>query len=789
MKLIKFEFLKFMTNKLFIISFLVLFVLNFLLLNYQNYSDFKTGISYSAYKKLNIDLKHMTHQEKGEYINRLYERVKAINTIYDIQNLSKNEEMREYADALRKENLHLYNKYYQEATSNPVFKFTNDSSNELKFLTYVKEDYDKVNEYESLVNEIIEKADYLQNVSIFNNKESTSLSNIIATSNAYKKMIGIEPDYQLSIGMNKLTRVGVTDFFVVLLIFILSTILIIEEKEKNLFVIIRSTKNGHMKTILSKIISLFIGVLFISFLFYGMNFLYYFISFGYGDLFTPIQSMSSFMFSTLKMNGLEYLLLFFTSKTFVFFFFAMIMFFLAMNSNNGTQQILMLTILSLISFGLYRGVSIHSNINVLKYANFIGVLDINAMYSIFENLQFFHLMVFKASFLIIFKYSLIIILILATIFKYLGNMNVQIKEGRVFQFIKSIKIFHKIRLNSVLGFEFYKLLITNKAIIIILLFTFFMGYDLKQQNFNLSFNENFYKNYMEILSGDLTKEKETMIKESDREYKNAQKQLDNINILVRDGKISKTEGELSSIPYQDIMRSYPIFQKVYANYEYVKNNSQASFVYDTGYNKLFRLNNQIHEGDIYLIVVTLIILLNLFIMEYRTGFISILNTTKNGREKTAKSKILVSIIVCTIVYIISIVPEILQVAKTYGLDGLNLKVASLQTLVHFSWDITISEYMIVFYFVRYISYIMIILIIHFLSLKFRNMLFVFITSLSIFLFPFLFHIFKIDILNKMRVYPFMNLSLMINDGSEIIFIWAIVILILFLYNNVVKRLD
>ena len=49
----------------------------------------------------------------------------------------------------------------------------------------------------------------------------------------------------------------------------------------------------------------------------------------------------------IKKLGLEYLLLFFTSKTFAFFFFAMIMFFLAMNSNNGTQQIVMLTILSI----------------------------------------------------------------------------------------------------------------------------------------------------------------------------------------------------------------------------------------------------------------------------------------------------------------------------------------------------------------------------------------------------------------------------------------------------------
>ena len=55
--------------------------------------------------------------------------------------------------------------------------------------------------------------------------------------------------------------------------------------------------------------------------------------------------------------------------------------------------------------------------------------------------------------------------------------------------------------------EAYKLLIVNKGIVLILVFALLIFPKLAQQNVYLSTDELYYKNYMQILSGELTPEK------------------------------------------------------------------------------------------------------------------------------------------------------------------------------------------------------------------------------------------------------------------------------------------
>lgn len=228
MKLNKFEFLKIITNKLFIVLFLILWVLNLLFLNYQNYSESKNGIPYEAYKILETDLKGKAHEEKGKYINELYERVKAINVIYNIQGNAKseNQAIREYANSLREENEELYNKYYEES-KNPTWKYTGDASAEWVFLESIKNDYDKVSNYQGSLNDILASAETQQSVSIFKTKDEVSIKSITKTAETYKDMQSVIINYEIGKGIEKISNTNLTDFFVLILIFIISTILII----------------------------------------------------------------------------------------------------------------------------------------------------------------------------------------------------------------------------------------------------------------------------------------------------------------------------------------------------------------------------------------------------------------------------------------------------------------------------------------------------------------------------------------------------------------------------------
>lgn len=787
MKLNKFEILKIITNKLFIVAFLILWVLNLLLLNYQNYSESKNKIPYEAYKILETDLLGKTHEEKGKYINELYERVKAINIIYNIQSNAKseNQAIREYADSLREENKELYNKYYEES-KNPIWKYTGNSDLEWSFLESIKNDYDKVSNYQGTLNDILEEANNLQNVSIFKTKDEVSLKSIIKTAETYKDMQSIKINYEIGEGINKISNTTLTDFFVLILIFIISTILITEEKDKNLFTIIKSTKNGNGKTIMAKIMTLFIGVFLICSLFYGTNCIYYLSTLGCGNIFATIQSVPLLILSTLKMNILEYLFILFGAKVIFVFLLSMIMFYLSIKFNNTIENIFVFFIIILVNFIIYQSVDPTSSINLLKSFNLVSLLNTNEIFRIYDNLRFYNILVSKTSALLVLQIITIILLIILSFIKYLKSMNITIRENVIWEKIKKFKILNNIRFNSIFSFETYKLLFVNKGLFIIILFAIFMVFNFKNQNYNISYNEMFYKNYMDILSGNLTPEKETLIKNTIEEYDKAEVQLALINERIENGEITNMEGMILSQPYEDILATRGVFNRIEEKYDYIKENPKASFVYDTGYNKLFRVNTNINENDIYLIIITIIVLTNLFIMEYRTGFIQILNATKNGRKKTARNKVITSILACTVIYIISIIPEILGTLKMYGLACLSDSIISLEVFHSLRAGISILSYLIMFYIVRYVSYILLILIVLYISLKLKNMVFAFITSIFVLLIPIIISALKIA---KSSVFPLMNLSIIGNDILACFFVPTIVIISVFLYNSIVKRLE
>lgn len=787
MRITRFEILKIVTNKLFIGALVILWVLNLLFLNYQNYSESKNGIPYRAYKILETDLKNKTHEEKGKYINELYERAKGVNIIYNIQSNAKseNQAIREYADSLREENKELYEKYYEES-KNPTWKYTGNADTEWSFLESIKKNYDKVSNYQDSLNDILASAETGQSVSIFKTKDEVSLKSIIKTADTYKDMQSVKTNYEIGESINKISNTTLTDFFVLILIFIISTILITEEKDKNLFTIIKSTKNGNGKTIMAKIIALFIGVFLICSLFYGTNSIYYLSTLGCGNIFATIQSVPLLMLSALKINILEYLFILFGAKVLFVFLLSMIMLYLSIKFNNTVENIFVFFIIILINFIIFQSIDPTSNINLLKSFNLVSLLNTNEIFRIYDNLRFYNILVSKTSILLVLQIIAIISFIVLSFIKYLKNMNITIKENVIWEKIKKFKIIKNLRFNSVFSFETYKLLFVNKGLFIIILFAVFTIFNFKHQNYNLSYNEMFYKNYMDILSGDLTQEKETLIKNTIEEYDKAEAHLALINERIENGEITNIEGMILKEPYEDILSTRGVFNRIEEKYDYIKENPKASFVYDTGYNKLFRVNRGTNENDTYLIIITIIVLTNLFIMEYKTGFIQILNATKNGRKKTARNKVITSIIVCTVIYIISIIPEILGTLKMYGLDNLSDSIISLVVFHSLPAGISILSYLIMFYIVRYISYILLILIVLYISLKLKNMVFAFITSIFVLLIPIIISALKIA---KSNVFPLMNLSIIGSNILNCFFVMTIVIISVFLYNSIIKRLE
>ena len=80
---------------------------------------------------------------------------------------------------------------------------------------------------------------------------------------------------------------------------------------------------------------------------------------------------------------------------------------------------------------------------------------------------------------------------------------------------------------------------------------------------------------MDILSGDLTPEKEVLIQNTIEEYTRANEGLSAINERIEKGEISNIEGRMLSQPYEDILATREIFNRIEEKYDYIKENPKA----------------------------------------------------------------------------------------------------------------------------------------------------------------------------------------------------------------------
>lgn len=349
---IKYEFLKIFTSKLFLYTLIAFVLADMVLLIYIGNIIKKDEIPYAAYKMLNEEIKDLSEIEKQERINEGYERNNAFSIISNIVN-NKNSDsayIREFVESLKNENRELYDKYINEYETRD-YKYTKDESKELAFWKEIKREYEECRNYKQIIIEILEKAEDLETVSIFQkSQDDFSNENIKDTAKNYEKMLNTRLEFVPSKGINSFTKMGITDIFIVLLIFVISTIIIYEEREKNLFLLIKSTKNGRYKTILAKIFVMFIVILAITLILYAINFVYYAITIGYGNLNASLQSINTFIYSTLQISIGGYIALFFITKITIFFIISLIILLVSNLAKNNVSNYIAVVLIFGISF-------------------------------------------------------------------------------------------------------------------------------------------------------------------------------------------------------------------------------------------------------------------------------------------------------------------------------------------------------------------------------------------------------------------------------------------------------
>ena len=504
---------------------------------------------------------------------------------------------------------------------------------EENYIDELYEEQQKVAGYKEYLRSVQESKDNLSSISIFKKQGQNDYAarNIEKSAKDYSGLSGKNirwmPSKSLKISMESVW----TDLLLILSVLLFSGNLIFAEKDKKLFDITRSTKNGRLQSGIAKIAALFVHCTIITILFYGMNLIYAEITIGFGDLTADIQSVAIYMESNLQISILEYIIYSVLTKGFVFFATGTVIMAFCIFADRIVLPYVAAFLLYGISYIAYLTIPAVEKWSVFKYINLIGILETQKLYGSYLN---FNIGGYPVSRLVLTR-SIIIDLAISGI-----TLSILLfVYGRNFELVKS-RSKHKKHFHphiSLLYHEGYKIMITNRAVVVILLFAILIGWQIIGKEYNPSAQEQYYRDIMLQLEGKMTDEKEALIISEQEKYDKTFSEIERIDNMTANGKISENAG---------------------------------SFIYDTGYLYLFGLKNNDLLINLFLLSLCVVAAFgNVIPMEYQCGVWYLLGATKAGKKKIIYRKAAVCIMAVMGLSIIPVICRFINISKAYPMHG------------------------------------------------------------------------------------------------------------------------
>lgn len=562
-----------------------------------------------------------------------------------------------------------------------------------------------------------------------------SRKNIEKTAGDFLALQNIEIQYDRNDGVMMLVDSPVTDFSLLIILLALSMALILDEREKRLFQIIQSTRNGAIKTILAKIGALFFSILLIHMLLFVATAVFASCTFGLGDLSRSIQSIPDLSSSLLTLRLDTFLLLLFGMKTIGVFIVGLLILLLAMTVKKVIVLPLCTIMLSGISVAL-TFIPVVSKFNWLKYVNLYSVMNPYPVLRSYLNLNFFGIPIHALTVLTVLSILLLCLFSFLCVNYYLKKKGLEFSDTKRRSLSPPSRRIH----SGLWFFEGKKLLVNNRAALILAFFLLFQLYSVKEAQNPMNGDDYYYQHYMDILKGPLTTEKETFILAEQAKIDDIQKKLADLSRQLQTGELSPHEFIVRQQPYTDKLSGIEKFSTIYEKYLYVKSHAGAEFFFETGYERLFSISDPDFStnSSISLLAVMILCLSSLFAAEYQTNMVKTLNASKYGIKKTVTTKLFMGMGLSCLLCILSYGADLINTVRFYGLSNITSTLVSIPAL-HYFGDTPIWIYCLLMYLMRFLVIFMVTILIAALSFLLKNTLYTVLTAFSIFVIPLLLH--------------------------------------------------
>ena len=534
----------------------------------------------------------------------------------------------------------------------------------------------------------------------------------ISVVNIYDRMLGnvtLEPENAR--GWDEFFEYDISNIFIFILVIIVSSTTMIQERGSGFLAIILMSKNGRGKTAAAKIAAVVIIDIVIVLAFSIVNFCIIGAVAGYSSPDSPLATFERFVLCRYKITVGEYLVISLCARSFAMCVFSLaVMAISVLISQYAVVYISSLVFLG-INFALYMtgrifGESAASLFNLFSlsavYPLFVRFRAVNIFGSVVDCIPFIAVtggaIFILASALVIYKFGARNVLPRAIAGRGLRSVLPRLPVGTASKP-------RAIGIKPLALYEFYKLIFTSRYYIpIILLLVIKCRIDALELAPDESYADAIYKEYMTALAGEYTDDKRQYIKDE-------RERINSILAEYENNQHAYMKGELSLDEYNGYMKDYSraysrdgYFAIIEAHAGYIDrlnlSGRDAWFVYDTGWKKLF-----FAEFDYTLYFVLLLVFSNSFAMEYTKstssgGMASLIRTTRRGRLHTFAAKYGIALLLTCALYIIWCGVDIAYLAHAYLLPLADAPAASIESLEGISVELSIQGYLAAYYLVR-----------------------------------------------------------------------------------------
>ena len=638
LRLICFEWEKIWRKRSFFLAACILFAIHGFFLWYTLPSG-EGLVPLSAYRSLQRELAGMSEEEKAACLaewNQTAEGVSFVESVLILQRF-ENEQTQMLAAQELKNHPGVFEAYYGLYESGEWIRFTDSPEQEKTLIEEVYGELERTRGYGEWIRSVRENGERLGGISIFGGGEENGFSgrNLRRSAADYVRLDEEGICFTPSAGLVRAMESPRTDLFLVLSILFFAGSLTAEEKEKRLFYITRSTGRGVLHCMSAKLTALFLHCVSMTVVFYGGSLVFYGGAAGLPDFGSRLQSLAPYLESPLLISVGGYVFLSLLTKAFVLFGMG------ALAACCGIRYELTLAPwlfgVSVDGAGavLYALIPGGTVLAPLKILNPVGLMRTEALYGGYLNLNLFGYPVPR-------------------LYLALGMTAVLVGAGVIgslFLFARMRRLDgRRLRLPFVLPFrphagllryEAYKILIVEQGLVIWLLSAVLIGWRNLDQSYHPTAGEQYYRELMLGLEGELTAEKEQLILAQQERFEEALCVVEEIERHYEEGEISREAADAMESEARITLYFYPSFQRVQEQYLHCKEQG-GSFVYDTGWLYFFGVWDDPSAGNLLIQSIGMILAVSgVFCVEYETGAILLLCCVQTGLRRTAGRKILI----------------------------------------------------------------------------------------------------------------------------------------------------